>query len=63
MNAKKIGTSIVLNHLTKHSVPIRHWNEIQPPFVSCVALDRFEEFEANLKSKNFTEGDDYYHLV
>jgi ribonuclease P protein subunit RPP14 len=63
VNQKKIGTSIVLNHTTKHSVPIRQWKDITPPFVCCVALDRYDEFEKNVASLNLKEGHDYFHLV
>jgi len=63
INEKKIGTSIVLNHGTKHSVPIHHWTEIKSPFVCCVAMDRYEDFEKNVSSLGLKEGVDYFHVV
>ena len=42
-------------------VPILHFREAQPPFVTCVALDRTDgAFEANLASLGLTEGVDFY---
>jgi len=63
VNPRKIGTKMVLNHQTKHSIPVLHWTQILPPFVTCVALDRFTEFENNLTSLNLKEGINFFHLV
>jgi len=42
-------------------VPIVHFTEADPPFVTCVALDRTGgAFEANLASLQLVEGKEYY---
>uniref|UniRef100_A0A6B2LEU5 Glycosyltransferase 2-like domain-containing protein n=1 Tax=Arcella intermedia TaxID=1963864 RepID=A0A6B2LEU5_9EUKA len=63
VNPNLIGTSIVLNHQTKHKIPVLHWNQMKAPFVTCVAFDRYDQFETNLKSLNFIEGIDYFPLI
>ena len=43
------------------SVPVVHFREVRPPFVTCVALGRTGgAFEANLASLGLTEGRDYF---
>ena len=47
------------------SVPVVHFEDVRPPFVTCVALDRTAgAFEANLASLSaslgLTEGVDYF---
>mmetsp|Transcript_7903 Transcript_7903/g.8712 ORF Transcript_7903/g.8712 Transcript_7903/m.8712 type:complete len:152 (-) Transcript_7903:98-553(-) len=63
VNEKKIGTDMVLNHTTKQKVPVKSWKEITSPFVTCVTLDRFSQFEKNLEISGYKEGADYYPLV
>eukprot|EP01126_Amoeba_proteus_P001735 TRINITY_DN10528_c0_g1_i1.p1 TRINITY_DN10528_c0_g1~~TRINITY_DN10528_c0_g1_i1.p1 ORF type:complete len:125 (+),score=12.14 TRINITY_DN10528_c0_g1_i1:148-522(+) len=63
VHPKKIGSPMVLNHSTKQSTPVIHWSQVRSPFITCVALDRFEHFETNLASLGYVEGVDYYHLV
>ena len=42
-------------------VPVVHFRDVRPPFVTCVALDRTGgAFEANLASLGLTEGVDYF---
>ena len=42
-------------------VPVLHFRDARPPFVTCVALDRTGgAFEANLASRGLEEGVDYY---
>ena len=50
IDPKKIGTSVVINHSTKHSIPIIFWKEVRPPFVVCVALNRDSQLEENIRS-------------
>lgn len=47
----------------RREVPIVLWSDLVPPVVTCVALDRYPQFEANLASLNLREGDDYYHFA
>ena len=45
------------------SVPVVHFRDVRPPFVTCVALDRTDgAFEANLASLKLTEGVDFFHF-
>ena len=47
----------------EYRVPVLHFTEARPPFVTCVALDRTEgAFEANLASLQLVEGEDYWHF-
>ena len=47
----------------EHHVPVVHFAEASPPFVTCVALDRTDgAFEANLASLGLVEGRDFYHF-
>lgn len=58
VDAKKVGTTY---QYFEHHVPIIHFSEATPPFVTCVALDRTDgAFEANLASLGLREGEDYY---
>ena len=60
VDAAKIGT---VYQYFDNRVPIVHWLDARPPFVTCVALDRTNgQFEANLASLQLTEGEDYYHF-
>ena len=44
-------------------MPVVHFAEATPPFVTCVALDRTGgAFEANLASLHLKEGEDYWHF-
>ena len=43
------------------TIPILHFRDIRPPFITCVSLDRTDgEFERNLASFGFVEGVDYF---
>jgi glycosyltransferase involved in cell wall biosynthesis len=41
-------------------VPIVHWSEAQPPFVTCFTLDRNMQFERNLAARRLTPGVDVF---
>ena len=44
-------------------IPVIHFSQAPPPFITCVGLNRTEgAFEANLASLNLREGIDYYHF-
>lgn len=54
----KVGTEY---QFYEWRVPVLHFREARPPFVTCVALDRTGgAFEANLASLGLTEGVDFY---
>ena len=56
----KVGTTY---QYFEHRVPVLHFDQVRPPFVTCVALDRTGgAFEANLASLGLVEGRDYYHF-
>ena len=56
----KVGTTY---QCFEYRVPVLHFTEARPPFVTCVALDRTEgAFEANLASLQLVEGEDYWHF-
>ena len=58
VDAKKVGTTY---QYFDETVPIVHFRDASPPFVTCVALDRTGgAFEANLASLGLEEGDGYY---
>ena len=58
VDAKKVGTTY---QFFEFAVPIVHYTDAVPPFVTCVALDRTNgEFEANLASLQLEEGKDFY---
>ena len=58
VDAKKVGTTY---QFFEFNVPIVHYTDATPPFVTCVALDRTNgEFEANLASLQLEEGRDFY---
>ena len=64
MDKKKIGTDYIYG---SHRVPVVHFSELRPPFVTCVALDRTNgAFEANVNevatSLKLVEGKDYFHF-
>ncbi|KAL1520556.1 hypothetical protein AB1Y20_022132 [Prymnesium parvum] len=60
VDPKKIGTEYVYE---QYRVPVVHFSAAEPPFVTCVALDRTGgAFEKNLASLGLTEGVDYYHF-
>ena len=43
------------------SIPVRDLDELAPPFITCVSLDRTQgKFEANLRARNAREGVDYF---
>ena len=63
IDPKKIGTTIMINHSTRHVLPIIHWKNVTAPFVACVALDRDPDFEANLTQLGYIEGEHYFHVV
>ena len=56
----KVGTTY---QYYEWEVPVVHFRDVRPPFITCVALDRTDgAFEANLASLNLIEGIDYYHF-
>jgi hypothetical protein len=60
VDEKKIGT---VYEFFEYRVPILHFSQATPPFITCVALDRTDgAFEANLASLGLTEGEGYYHF-
>ena len=60
VDASKVGTPY---QFFEYSVPVVHFSEARPPFVTCVALDRTDgAFEANLASLRLREGEDYFHF-
>ena len=60
VDAKKVGVDYVFE---RHRVPVLHFADASPPFVTCVALDRTGgAFEANLASLRLQEGRDYFHF-
>eukprot|EP01029_Cantina_marsupialis_P016953 TRINITY_DN3803_c0_g2_i1.p1 TRINITY_DN3803_c0_g2~~TRINITY_DN3803_c0_g2_i1.p1 ORF type:complete len:369 (-),score=92.14 TRINITY_DN3803_c0_g2_i1:210-1316(-) len=62
VDVKKIGTTYV-NHVTKDSVKVVHFSELKSPFICCVAMGRTGgALEANVKSLNMVEGEDYWHF-
>eukprot|EP01130_Rhizamoeba_saxonica_P011302 TRINITY_DN4692_c0_g1_i2.p1 TRINITY_DN4692_c0_g1~~TRINITY_DN4692_c0_g1_i2.p1 ORF type:complete len:169 (-),score=22.35 TRINITY_DN4692_c0_g1_i2:27-533(-) len=38
INEKKIGTILVINHVTKQKIPVYHWSECTSPFVAWFFL-------------------------
>eukprot|EP00050_Salpingoeca_kvevrii_P012692 m.24224 g.24224 ORF g.24224 m.24224 type:complete len:388 (-) comp4245_c0_seq1:1221-2384(-) len=59
--------SVRMHDLVKFSefrdIPVRHINELRPPFIACVSLQRTEgAFEANLDASGFTEGIDFFQF-
>lgn len=57
INPRKIGLRI-------YGVPVVHFNDLEPPIATCVALDRTDgEFEAFLASKQLRPGQDFVYLV
>ena len=58
VDPSKVGTPY---QYFEWSVPVVHFREVRPPFVTCVALGRTGgAFEANLASLGLTEGRDYF---
>ena len=56
----KVGTDY---QFYEWRVPVVHFRDATPPFVTCVALDRTHgAFEANLASLGLTEGVDYFYF-
>lgn len=50
-------------HHSGFILPVKHFSEVKPPFVVCVALGRTAgELEANIASRGFVEGVDYWHF-
>eukprot|EP00042_Codosiga_hollandica_P009203 m.950138 g.950138 ORF g.950138 m.950138 type:complete len:169 (+) comp328266_c0_seq1:2-508(+) len=42
-------------------IPVKHFSTLQPPFITCVSLDRTDgAFEENLASLRLQEGVDYF---
>lgn len=42
-------------------IPVLHLDELTPPFITCVSLDRTDgEFEKRLAATGFVEGTDWY---
>lgn len=47
----------------QYEVPVIHYKDSTPPFVTCVGLNRTDgAFEANLASLNLEEGKDFYYF-
>ena len=58
VDARKVGTTY---QFYEFSVPVVHFQEATPPFVTCVAMDRTNgAFEANLASLHLVQGVDYW---
>lgn len=62
INPAIIGSSYT-NCWTLQEVPIVHFSQITSPFITCVSIDRFPEFSANLTQMGFQEGVDYYLVM
>ena len=44
-------------------VPVVHVDDLKVPVVTCVALDRYPEFEARLAAFRLRQGVEYYHFA
>jgi hypothetical protein len=62
INPLLIGTHYT-SGVTFQKVPIIHFSQLRPPFITCVCPDRCTEFMTNLSSLGFREGVDYYFLM
>ncbi|GAB5370820.1 hypothetical protein AAMO2058_001526100 [Amorphochlora amoebiformis] len=60
IDAKKIERGF---HSLGYNIPVRHWTEVKPPVVICVAWGRTGgDLERNIKSLGLVEGKDYWHF-
>jgi hypothetical protein len=64
VDERKVGTDYIFEG---QRVPVVHFREVRPPFVTCVALDRTDgAFEANVQevaaALGLVEGTDFFHF-
>eukprot|EP01012_Entosiphon_sulcatum_P021789 TRINITY_DN2665_c0_g1_i3.p2 TRINITY_DN2665_c0_g1~~TRINITY_DN2665_c0_g1_i3.p2 ORF type:complete len:172 (+),score=23.91 TRINITY_DN2665_c0_g1_i3:694-1209(+) len=59
--ARRLESKYYIHCETKERVPLISWEDAHPPVVLCVK-PFLEDFMANLRSKRWREGVDYYHF-
>lgn len=61
VDVKKLGT--YFSPVTRKRLPVRHVEEVRPPFVVCVAMGRTAgEMERRVQEQGLVEGVDYWHF-